>query len=68
MMVFEKWFRNVFYYRIGQSKYLIRFFVPSVSTFFIATAKIGKGFLVVNPYATNVNAKSIGDSFTVKTM
>lgn len=67
MMVFEKWFRNVFYYRIGRYKYLIRFLAPAVSTFFIGTyAKIGKGFLAVHPYATNVNAKSIGDYFTVK--
>lgn len=67
MMVFEKWFRNIFYYRIGRYKYLIRFFMPPVSTFFIGTyASIGKGFLAVHPYATNVNAKSIGDYFTVK--
>lgn len=67
MMVFEKWFRNVFYYRIGRYKYLISFLAPPVSTFFIGTyARIGKGFLAVHPYATNVNAKSIGDYFTVK--
>lgn len=67
IMVFEKWFRNVFYYRIGRYKYLIRFLMPPVSTFFIGTyANIGKGFLAVHPYATNVNAKKIGDYFTVK--
>ena len=37
MMVFEKWFRDVFYYRIGRNKYLIRFFAPPVSTFSIGT-------------------------------
>ena len=67
LMVYAKWFRNLFYYRIGRWKYLISFLAPPVSTLFIHTyAKIGKGCLVVHPYATTVNAKSVGDYFTVK--
>ena len=66
LMVFVKWYRNLFYYRIGKWKYLISFLAPPYATFFIRTyAKIGKGFLLVHPYATNVNAKSVGDNFTV---
>lgn len=66
LMVFVKWYRNLFYYRIGRWKYLISFLAPPYATFFIRTyAKIGKGFLLVHPYATNVNAKSVGDNFTV---
>ena len=67
LMVFEKWFRNLFYYRIGRFQYLIRFMMPPCPSFFIIRhSKIGKGFLVVHPYSTNVNAKSIGEHFTVK--
>ena len=67
LMVFQKWFRNLFYYRIGKFKYLISFLMPPFPSFFIGTyAKVGKGFLVVHPYATNVNAKSVGEYFTVK--
>ena len=45
---------------------MISFLAPPYATFFIRTyAKIGKGFLLVHPYATNVNAKSVGDNFTV---
>ena len=67
LMVFDKWFRNLFYYRIGKYKYFISFLAPPAPSFFIGTyAKIGKGFLVIHPYSTYVNVKSVGNNFTIR--
>ena len=67
LMVFDKWFRNLFYYRIGKWKYLISFLAPPYPSFFIGTySQIGEGFLCVHPYSTYVNAKSVGANFTIR--
>ena len=67
LMTWDKWYRNLFYYRVGKLKYLVSFLAPPFSSFFIGTyAKIGKGFLCVHPFSTYVNAAQIGDNFVVK--
>ena len=67
LMTFDKWFRNLFYYRIGHVKYLISFFMPSFPSFFIVTyAKIGEGVTLIHLYATYINAVSVGDHFTIR--
>lgn len=67
LMVFDKTFRNLFYWRIGIWKYFIWYWLPPHNSFIIATyMKLGHGFLGIHPVATFVNAESIGDNFTVK--
>lgn len=67
LLTFDKTFRNLFYYRIGHLKYFISFVAPPHNSFVIATySEIGKGFLGVHPIGTFVNAKRIGNFFTVK--
>lgn len=66
-MVFDQWYRNLFYHRIGKWKYLISFLAPPCESFFIGTyASVGEGFLCVHPYSTYVNVKAVGKNFTVR--
>lgn len=66
LLVFDDFYRNIFYYRIGKWKYLIKFFCPPHKSFIVGThSKIGEGFLAVHSFATIINAKSIGRNFAV---
>lgn len=61
----NRYFRSLFYYRIGPGAALLigwwrpgdRYFILPYST------KIGKGLCFAHPYATVLNAESIGDNF-----
>lgn len=67
LLVFDKTYRNLFYYRIGRWKYLIFYWLPPHSSFSIGTyASIGEGMLCIHPFATIINATSIGRNFSVK--
>lgn len=67
LLTFDTFFRNLFYKRIGSLKYFIQFLAPCHNSFFINTyMPVGKSFLCVHPFATYVNAKSIGDNFTIR--
>lgn len=62
----NRWFRNIFYYRIGPIwNLLIGWWRPGDRTLIIPfSTKIGKGMLMAHAYATVLNAESIGDNFT----
>lgn len=62
----NRYFRSIFYYRIGGiSSLLFSWWRPGDKYFQISfNTNIGKGFKVVHPYATVINAKSIGDNFS----
>lgn len=62
----NRYFRTLFYYRIGAAKaLLIGWWRPGDRYFQISyTTKIGKGFLFAHPYSTVINAESIGDNFS----
>lgn len=67
LLVFEKTFRNLFYWRIGLLKYLIWYWLWPHPCFTIATnMKVGNGFNCIHPFSTIVNAVCIGDNFTVR--
>lgn len=67
LLVFEKTFRNLFYWRIGKAKYLLWCWLWPHPCFTIAThMEVGKGFNCIHPFSTIVNAESIGDNFTVR--
>ena len=67
LLVFDKTYRNLFYWRIGKAKYLIWYWLWPHPCFTISTRmKVGPGFLCVHPFATYVNAESIGSNFTVR--
>ena len=67
LLTFDKYFRNVFYYRIGYLNYFCKWMAMPHPTFTIGTyTPIGKGLLVVHPFSTVINANSIGENFTIK--
>ena len=66
-LVFRKPYRNLFYNRMGRRKgYLLSCILPSYDNFFISCNHIGGAAFVLNhPYASIINAKSIGRNFTI---
>lgn len=67
LMTFNKYYRNLFYYRVGKWKYLISFLAPQHSCLTVGTyAKIGKGCHFEHPFSTIINAVSIGDNFEIR--
>jgi len=62
----NRYFRTVFYHRIGPiASLIIGWYRPGDKYFQISTStKIEKGFLIAHPYATVINAEFIGDNFS----
>lgn len=62
----NSYYRSLFYFRIGPVwSYLIGWYRPGNKYFIISyTTKIGRSFLLAHPYATIINAESIGDDFS----
>ena len=62
----NRWYRNIFYYRIGPMwNLLISWWRPGDKTLIIPfSTKIGEGLLMAHAYATVLNAESIGDNFS----
>ena len=67
-LVFQKPYRNMFYYRIGKFSRCLRLLLRPYSTLWIS-GKIdsfgGGAFVLNHPYSTIINAKSIGKNFTI---
>ncbi len=61
----NRYFRHVFYYRIGPMfDLLISWYRPGDKYFWIPfSTKIGSGIKYAHPYSTVLNAESIGDNF-----
>ena len=65
-MIYKKPFRNIFYHRVGKAKVLISWLCPEYETFILDTQmKIGAGMDAGHPFATVVNAHSVGKHFSV---
>lgn len=68
-LIVHKPYRNLFYHRIGQDRAKwLRLFLKEYPLFRFSTTiqHIGKNAYVLNhPYGTTINAKSIGDHFTI---
>ena len=62
----NRYFRSLFYYRIGPVwAFLISWWRPGDKYFSISyKTKIGAGVLIAHPYATIINAESIGKDFS----
>lgn len=69
LLVFDKFFRNLFYFRIGKAKYLMWYWLWPHPSFTLATdMKVAPGFLCIHPFATIVNANSLGGGYFYKTL
>lgn len=62
----NRYFRHVFYYRIGPAlDLLISWYRPGDKYFWVPfSTKIGKGLKYAHPYSTILNAESIGNNFS----
>ncbi len=62
----NRYYRNLFYHRLGPVKSaFIQWYRPGDRYFCIsATTKIGVGIWIAHPYATIINADSIGSNFS----
>lgn len=61
LLVFQKEFRNLFYYRLGRWSILLRY-LPKLSTLYINVpgGKIGEGLVIQHGFSTIITAESIG--------
>lgn len=62
----NRWYRNMFYYRVGPMwDLLIGWYRPGDHTLMIPfSTKIGAGMWMAHAYSTVLNAESIGDNFS----
>ena len=66
-LVFDIFFRTLFYHRIGYASYAFSFLLPAHNCFFIGTdVKIGGGVLLLHPFSTVINAQEIGRGLVIK--
>lgn len=59
----NRYFRNLFYYRIGGKAKLLSWYCRPVP-FFVISTKLGPGCYVAHPYSTTIFANTIGSNFT----
>ena len=66
LLVTNRYFRNLFYYRVGYPKILMKL-LPQSDTFCISSrTKIGGGLSFAHPIGSFVNAKAIGNNFRMR--
>ena len=65
LLIINKYYRNIFYNRIGRVSFLFSWLLPA-SKDFHPCKNIGGGIYCAHPYATILNAKSIGKHFSVR--
>ncbi len=62
----NRWFRNIFYMRVGRLSKIYSWIMPGDSSFFPECKKMGGGIYCAHPYSTILNAKSIGKNFSFR--
>lgn len=66
MLVYDPYFRNLFYKRLGKSGYYLKsIFRPKVQFEICDGVIIGEEFNYSHPFSTIINAKRIGKNFTI---
>ncbi len=61
----DKYFRKLFYCRIGMISHIVSWYTPGEHTF-MPNPNIGGGVYLAHPYATILHAKSIGNNFSIR--
>lgn len=61
----DRYYRKMFYSRIGKYKKLLSWYAPG-DKYFFPIRNIGGGVYLAHPYATVLNAKSIGENFSCR--
>lgn len=65
LLVKDKYFRKMFYVRIGAVSSLIKWYASGADTF-LPCGNIGGGIYCAHPYSTIINAKKVGKNFSVR--
>lgn len=66
VFLLDKYYRTLFYHRIGSVSFLVKWIWRGDSTFYPICQRMGGGMFCVHPYATILHAASIGDNFTCR--
>ena len=62
----DKYYRELFYHRVGLSSYIISWLWPGNKTFRPSCKHIGGGVFCIHPFSTILNAQSIGVNFSCR--
>lgn len=65
VLMSNRYYRNLFYMRIGRRSSWVSWYAKGESTFF-PCSNMGGGVYLAHPYATILNAKSIGRNFSCR--
>ena len=65
-LLVNKYYRNIFYKRIGKVGVFLSLLLPKSSTFFVSCNSIGGGIYCAHPFSTILFAKSIGENFSFR--
>lgn len=65
LLLVNPFYRNVFYLRIGRFSHMMAWMLPRAK-YFYPCKDIGGGVFLAHPYATIINAKSVGSNFSVR--
>lgn len=63
---YDPYFLSLFYYRLHGACDFLKVIKQDKSTLYLAAGSIGSNIKMCHPFSTIVNAKSIGDNFTIK--
>ena len=66
VFLMDRYYRTLFYHRIGKISYVIKWIWKGERTFQPLCHKMGGGIFCIHPYATILNAKSIGKNFSCR--
>lgn len=66
LLINDLYFRTMFYQRIGIMSNLVSWYSKGDKTFIPCCPNIGGGVYLSHPYATILNAKSIGANFSIR--
>lgn len=61
----DKYFRTIFYYRVGRVSLLLKWYFPPASTLYIV-APIDAGVYCPHAFSSIINAKSVGQNFSFR--
>lgn len=66
VILLDKYYRTLFYHRIGRASILISWLWKGCDSFFPTCKYIGGGVFCIHPFSTILNAKSIGTGFSCR--
>lgn len=66
VFLMDRYYRTLFYHRIGKISYIIKWIWKGERTFLPLSNQMGGGMFCIHPYATILNAKSIGKNFSCR--